>query len=276
MTNLIEHSYIETNGIRLHVAQAGPADGPLVILLHGFPEFWYGWRRQIEPLARAGYRVWAPDQRGYNLSDKPKGLAAYDITELSKDVVGLVDAAGRQKCILVGHDWGAAVAWVTALVAPERLDKLAILNVPHPVVMARTLRGSGDQVRRLAQLRKSWYMFFFQLPLLPEAMLRANDWAAAVELLRRSSRPGSFTDEDFEQYRRAWWRKEAFTSMLNWYRAVISTASPAGRPDRAPPDAGAVGQARCGAEPRNGPAQHRPVRRRPAYFLRECHPLGAA
>ena len=215
MTNLVEHAYIETNGIRLHVAQAGPADGPLVILLHGFPEFWYGWRRQIEPLARAGYRVWAPDQRGYNLSDKPQGLAAYDIAELARDVVGLIDASGRQKCFLVGHDWGAAVAWTVAQSYPERIEKLAILNVPHPAVMFRTLRSSP------AQLRKSWYMFFFQIPLLPEAMLRTNDWAGAVEMLRRSSLPGSFTEQDFEQYRQAWWRKGAFTSMLNWYRAII-------------------------------------------------------
>ena len=215
MTDLIEHHYIETNGIRLHVAQAGPADGPLVILLHGFPEFWYGWRRQIEPLARAGYRVWAPDQRGYNLSDKPQGLAAYDIAELARDVVGLIDASGRQKCFLAGHDWGAAVAWTVAQSYPERIEKLAILNVPHPAVMFRTLRSSP------AQLRKSWYMFFFQIPLLPEAMLRTNDWAGAVEMLRRSSLPGSFTEQDFEQYRQAWWRKGAFTSMLNWYRAII-------------------------------------------------------
>ena len=215
MTDLIEHHYIETNGIRLHVAQAGPADGPLVILLHGFPEFWYGWRRQIEPLARAGYRVWAPDQRGYNLSDKPQGLAAYDIAELARDVIGLIDASGRQKCFLAGHDWGAAVAWTVAQSYPERIEKLAILNVPHPAVMFRTLRSSP------AQLRKSWYMFFFQIPLLPEAMLRTNDWAGAVEMLRRSSLPGSFTEQDFEQYRQAWWRKGAFTSMLNWYRAVI-------------------------------------------------------
>ena len=215
MTNLVEHAYIETNGIRLHVAQAGPADGPLVILLHGFPEFWYGWRRQIEPLARAGYRVWAPDQRGYNLSDKPQGLAAYDIAELARDVVGLIDASGRQKCFLAGHDWGAAVAWTVAQSYPERIEKLAILNVPHPAVMFRTLRSSP------AQLRKSWYMFFFQIPLLPEAMLRANDWANAIAMLRSSSLPGSFTEQDFEQYRRAWWRKGAFTSMLNWYRAII-------------------------------------------------------
>jgi pimeloyl-ACP methyl ester carboxylesterase len=211
----IKHVSLPTNGIRLHVAQAGPLDGPLVILLHGFPEFWYGWRRQIPPLARAGLRVWAPDQRGYNLSDKPKGIAAYRIDELANDVVGLIDAAGVEKCYLAGHDWGAAVAWWVALRYPERLEKLAILNVPHPAVMRYTLSNS------LAQLRKSWYMFFFQIPLLPEAILRNNDWAYAVDMLLSSSNPGDFNHEDIEQYRRAWWREDAFTCMLNWYRAIL-------------------------------------------------------
>ena len=110
----MEHTTVPANGINLHVVQAGPDDGPLVLLLHGFPEFWYGWRRQIDVLAAAGYRVWAPDQRGYNLSDKPTGLDAYTIDELAADVVGLIDAAGCDRASVVGHDWGAAVAWWTA------------------------------------------------------------------------------------------------------------------------------------------------------------------
>jgi pimeloyl-ACP methyl ester carboxylesterase len=211
----LEHVFLPTNGIRLHVVQAGPIDGPLVILLHGFPEFWYGWRHQIKPLAQAGMRVWAPDQRGYNLSDKPKGIASYRFDELANDVVGLIDAAGVEKCFLAGHDWGAAVAWWVALRYPERLEKLAILNVPHPAVMTQTLSSS------LSQLRKSWYMFFFQIPLLPEAILRNNDWAYAAGMLRRSGKSGSFSDADIEQYRRAWWWEDAFTSMLNWYRAAL-------------------------------------------------------
>ena len=114
MNNLtipIEHTTIQTNGVALHVAQAGPADGSPVILLHGFPEYWGGWAKQIPALAAAGYRVWAPDQRGYNLSSKPAGVRAYDIDALARDVVGLIDATGREKVLLVGHDWGAAVAW---------------------------------------------------------------------------------------------------------------------------------------------------------------------
>ena len=155
---MMNYEYIETNGIRLHVAQAGSDDKPLVILLHGFPEFSYGWRKQIPYLVEAGYRVWAPDQRGYNLSDKPEGLAAYSIDELAADVIGLIDAAGEKKVFLVGHDWGAAVAWWVAAKYPERLKKLITLNVPHHSVMRKTLRSN------FSQLRKSWYIGFFQIP----------------------------------------------------------------------------------------------------------------
>jgi pimeloyl-ACP methyl ester carboxylesterase len=211
----LEHVFLPTNGIRLHVVQTGSRYGALVILLHGFPEFWYGWRNQIQPLANAGLRVWVPDQRGYNLSDKPGGIAAYKLDELTKDVVGLMDAAGVDKCYLAGHDWGAAVAWWVALCYPERLHKLAILNVPHPAVMTQTLSSSP------AQLKKSWYMFFFQIPFLPEAILRNNDWELMVKMLKSSSKPGSFSNADIDQYLHAWWRKDAITSMLNWYRAVI-------------------------------------------------------
>jgi len=211
----LEHVFLPTNGIRLHVVQTGSRYGSLVILLHGFPEFWYGWRKQILPLANAGLRVWVPDQRGYNLSDKPRGIGAYKLDELAKDVVGLIDAAGVDKCYLAGHDWGAAVAWWVALRYPERMHKLAILNVPHPVVMKQTLSSS------LAQLKKSWYMFFFQIPFLPEAILRNNDWELMVKMLRSGSKPGSFSNGDIDHYLHAYWRKDAITSMLNWYRAVI-------------------------------------------------------
>ncbi len=211
----LEHVTLPTNGIRLHIVQSGSRYGSLVILLHGFPEFWYGWRRQIQPLAEAGFRVWAPDQRGYNLSDKPAGISAYRLDELAQDVLGLINAAGVNKCYLVGHDWGAAVAWWVALRYPERLHKLAILNVPHPAVLQRTVFTSRSQLRR------SWYMFFFQIPLLSEAILRNQDWAPVVRMLKTGSQPGSFTAEDLDMYRQAWWRKGAFTSMLNWYRAAI-------------------------------------------------------
>lgn len=214
----VDHIFIETNGIRLHVAQAGPADGPLVILLHGFPEFWYGWRHQIDELAAAGYRVWAPDQRGYNQSDKPVGVGAYRIDQLAADVVGLIDAAGQERALLVGHDWGAAVAWWMAATQPQRLSKLVILNVPHPKVMRWYLR------KHPRQLLKSWYIFFFQLPFLPEWFARANNWWFMSRMLLRSSHPGTFTPDDLTLYRQAWAQTgptgaSAFRTMVNWYRA---------------------------------------------------------
>lgn len=209
-----EHDII-TNGINLHVIQAGPKDGPLVILLHGFPEFWYGWKHQIPYLARAGYRVWAPDQRGYNLSDKPKEVTAYSLDHLSDDIMGLIDAAGKEKAFIVGHDWGAGVAWWSANRYPERIERMVILNVAHHAVMQRTVRSS------LKQLKKSWYMFFFQLPWLPEAVVRSNNWKIGMRSLQNSSQPGTFSEQDFKHYRTAWSQPQAFTGMINWYRALM-------------------------------------------------------
>lgn len=211
----METTYVPTNGIKLHVVQTGPEAGPLLILLHGFPEFWYGWRHQIAHFADAGFRVWVPDQRGYNLSDKPKGIAAYRLAELAADVLGLIDAAGREKAFLVGHDWGAAVAWWIAEHHPERVERMAILNVPHGAVFLRHLR------RHPSQWLKSWYMLFFQLPALPEALARRKNWRMAAEALQRSSRPGTFTPEDLERYRVAWSRPDAYAAMINWYRALL-------------------------------------------------------
>jgi pimeloyl-ACP methyl ester carboxylesterase len=210
-----EDSFVNINGIRLHVVQAGPTDGSLVILLHGFPEFWYAWHKQIPALAKAGYRVWAPDQRGYNLSDKPKGLDAYTLDQLAADVIGLIDASGRAKVFLVGHDWGAGVTWWTALKYPQRLEKIVVLNVPHPAVMNRRLRTN------FTQLCKSWYIFFFQIPWLPEALVRANHWRGGLQALRASGRPDTFSDADLERYREAWSQPGAYMAMLNWYRALV-------------------------------------------------------
>ena len=216
----LDHSYIETNGIRLHVVQAGPQSGTPVVLLHGFPEFWYGWRLQISGLVDAGCRVIIPDQRGYNLSDKPEGVGAFSMDELVGDVIGLIDALGYEKVNLVGHDWGAAVAWVVANQYPDRLHRLGILNVPHPEVMKRFLK------RDLEQLRRSWYILFFQLPWLPEALMRARDWQAMVRALLDSGKPHTFTDEDIERYKEAWSQPGAITAMLNWYRAVARYQMP--------------------------------------------------
>jgi len=209
----IEHHYVRTNGITLHVAQCGPVEGPLVVLLHGFPEFWYSWRKQIPVLAEAGYRVWAPDQRGYNLSDKPKGVSNYQIDKLGADIIGLLDAAGQAKAIIIGHDWGAAVAWWLAGRYPARVAQVAILNVPHPAVLFRALSKAP------LQLVKSWYIFFFQLPVLPEKLFRRKEYRFGRDSLRGTSRPDTFSSYDLQQYVRAWAQPGALTAMINWYRA---------------------------------------------------------
>jgi pimeloyl-ACP methyl ester carboxylesterase len=211
----LENLTFHNGPIELHAVAAGPPDGPVIILLHGFPEFWYSWRNQIEPLATAGFRVIVPDQRGYNTSSKPRGAAHYALSHLVSDVLAIVDDLGQSRFFLAGHDWGAAVAWSVALLHPQRVAKLAILNVPHPSVMRRFLRTN----RR--QLRRSWYMFFFQLPWLPEAAFSAFDFKLGVRSLVRSSRPGTFSPEDLAQYRAAWSQPGALTSMINWYRAAF-------------------------------------------------------
>lgn len=214
----IELRHLATNGIVLHTALAGPEDGPLVILLHGFPELWYAWRPYIERLASAGYRVMAPDQRGYNLSDKPPGVGAYMIDALTQDVLGLIDAAGRDSAHVVGHDWGAAVAWWTALTAPDRVASLVAMNVPHPVVMRRHLLSNP------AQTLKSWYMFFFQLPFLPEGAMHLGGGRALFQRIRALGRPHAFRDEDERIYLEAWRQPGAARSMINWYRAALRLA----------------------------------------------------
>jgi epoxide hydrolase 4 len=200
---------------RLHTIAAGPEDGPVVLLLHGFPEFWYGWRKQIEPLAAAGFRVIVPDQRGYNLSSKPSGVAAYVLKELVSDVIAIADQLGQEKIFLAGHDWGAAVAWSAALLYPQRIAKLVVLNVPHPSVMRKFISTHPRQLLR------SWYMFFFQLPWLPEKVFTAFNFRIGARALLRSSRTGTFSDEDLAQYRAAWSQPRAITSMINWYRALF-------------------------------------------------------
>ena len=210
----IEHHRVETNGIALHVVTAGPVDGPMVLLLHGFPEFWYGFRRQIAPLAAAGFRVVVPDQRGYGVSDKPRGLSAYRLRELGRDALGLIDAFDRDQAIVVGHDWGGAVAWWLAMEHPERVTHLVALNIPHPLAF---LRGLATRT----QLAKSWYMFFFQLPILPMWRLARADYQPLLDVLVKLSKPGSFTTEDLEVYRSAYRQPGALRGMLAWYRAAF-------------------------------------------------------
>jgi pimeloyl-ACP methyl ester carboxylesterase len=210
----LEDLTFRNGAIELHAVAAGPPDGPVAVLLHGFPEFWYSWHQQIAPLASAGFRVIVPDQRGYNKSSKPRGAASYALSELTSDVLAIADQLGQERIFLAGHDWGAAVAWSVALLDPQRIAKLAILNVPHPSVMRRYLN------RNRRQLRRSWYMFFFQLPWLPEASFSAFNFHLGVRSLVRSSRPNTFSPEDLAQYRAAWSEPGALTAMIHWYRAA--------------------------------------------------------
>jgi len=219
MLDNVEKQFIKVSGINLHVVTAGADDGEPVFLLHGFPEFWYGWRNQIPYLVEQGYRVIVPDQRGYNLSDKPQGINHYQIDTLAQDVVNLADALGYDKINLVGHDWGAAVSWWVATLFPDRLKKLVILNVPYPTIMFDQMREAN-----IAQMFKSWYIGFFQIPFLPETLASLGDYSGMEQMLRRSSNPDTFTDEDIEQYRRAWSQPDAMKSMINWYRAMASSA----------------------------------------------------
>ena len=209
-----EETWIATNGVRLHTILAGPPQGPLVILLHGFPEFWRGWIHQIGPLAQAGFRVAVPDQRGYNLSDVPRGVEAYRLETLTADICGLADALGRREFMLAGHDWGALVAWSTALTVPGRVRRLAILNVPHPAVMSSFLRKDPRQ------MLKSWYIAFFQIPLLAEWLLERREFGGALAMLRASGKAGTFTSQDLEAARQAYRNSGGLRGMIHWYRAL--------------------------------------------------------
>ena len=208
--------YIRVNDVMLHVVLAGPEDGEPIFLLHGFPEFWYGWRQQIDYLAEKGYRVVVPDQRGYNLSDKPKHVKDYHITTLATDIDQLAEELGYEQINLVGHDWGAAVAWWMATIFPQRLKKLIILNVPYPTILSDQWKNGNWE-----QIFKSWYILFFQMPFVPEAVAGLMDYEGPANILRNTSRKGSFSEEDIARYKRAWAQPGALTGMVNWYRAMI-------------------------------------------------------
>ncbi len=214
------HRYADLGDVRLHYVEAG--SGPLVVLLHGFPEFWYSWRHQLPALAAAGFHAVAPDMRGFNWSDKPPGVHSYRVEVLARDVERLIRACGATHAAVVGHDWGAIVAWWFAMLYPERLTRLAILNVPHPAYTLEPglMRAAGVPPRR--QLRRSWYVFFFQLPWLPELALSAGNFALVRRTLRRDPvHRGAFTEEDIERYVEALAQPGALTAAVNYYRALL-------------------------------------------------------
>jgi pimeloyl-ACP methyl ester carboxylesterase len=213
MTAGLTERYVSANGIRFHVLEAGA--GPLVLLLHGFPEFSYSWHRQLPALAAAGLHAVAPDLRGYNLSDKPPDVRDYRLRTLVADVAGLISALGAERAVVVGHDWGGAIAWKFAMLHRELLERLAILNAPHPAAFARELR-------RPRQWLRSWYILYFQVPWLPELGLSAGH----AHFLKRTLRtepvsPDAFTDEDIRLYREALMRPGALAAALNYYRALF-------------------------------------------------------
>jgi len=211
-----EHTYLQIDEqIRLHLVLVGPADGKTILLLHGFPEFWYGWHKQALTLAGKGYRVIIPDQRGYNLSSAPRQVSAYTLEHLSQDVIAILDHFGIEKVLLAGHDWGAAVAWTVAILYPQRVEKLAILNVPHPAVMMKFIGKSPKQ------MLKSWYIAFFQIPGLADWLMKLNNFAGVLTMLQTSGKPGTFSPEDLQEYRKAYTNSGGLSGMINWYRAML-------------------------------------------------------
>lgn len=207
--------FVEANYARFEVDMCGDGDR-LALCLHGFPEHAFSWRHQLPMLADLGYRAWAPNLRGYGRSDRPEGIAAYGIENLLADVAGLIDAAGCRETVLIAHDWGAVIAWYFAMRSPRPLSKLVICNVPHPAPAQKAMSNG------FAQLKKSWYILFFQLPGVPEWLLGRDSARAVGESIRRSSVDRSrFPDEVVEVYRRNAAQPGALTAMVNYYRALV-------------------------------------------------------
>jgi len=210
---VINHGYAQLNGVRLHYAESGGGNDELVLLLHGFPEFWYSWRHQLAALG-SRFHVIAPDMRGYNLSDKPLGVENYSIDLLVNDVIGLINHFGARKAAIVGHDWGAGVAWATAQKHPERISKLAVMQVPPAAAWRANLT--------FRQMLRSWYMFFFQLPRVPEwAISRRNLSGIDRTFRERVVNKEAFTDRDIELYKEALRHSGALTAAVNYYRANV-------------------------------------------------------
>lgn len=208
--------WVEANGLTFEVAEAGQGMR-LALCLHGFPELHYSWRHQMPVLAELGYRVWAPNLRGYGGTDRPEGKQAYRLETLAADVAALIDASGAEEVTLIAHDWGAIIAWYFAIRRVRPLKALVILNVPHPLCGRR-------EMKHWHQLRKSWYIFFFQLPRLGERMLGRGDAAPIARIFRDSAvNKHLFTQEEVAPYRAAANRPGALTAMLNYYRALLQT-----------------------------------------------------
>lgn len=206
-----QHEYITTNGINLHYVTQG--EGELMLMLHGFPEFWYSWRHQIPEFAK-DFKVVALDLRGYNESDKPSKQSAYVMDQFIKDIEGVIKGLGYDRCVLVGHDWGGAIAWSFAYAHSDMVERLIVLNLPHPAKFAEGFRTPQ-------QLLRSAYIFFFQLPLLPELLLQASDYQPIETAFKGMAvNKSAFTQADIEAYKNAAAKRGALTATLNYYRNV--------------------------------------------------------
>lgn len=223
MSSYGDHRFLTTNNIQLHYVSKG--QGKLMLMLHGFPEFWYSWRHQITEFSQ-NYHTVAVDLRGYNESDKPTQLAAYAMSELIADIKGIIEALGYQDCILVAHDWGGAIAWEFAYAHPQMVERLIVMNMPHP---AKFLAG----LRTLQQLVKSWYIFAFQIPWLPEFFLQLNNYQAIADTFKNMAvNKNAFSKADLIAYRHAAAKPGALTAMINYYRCIFQSLFTSRNPNR--------------------------------------------
>ncbi|XP_046366750.2 epoxide hydrolase 4-like [Haliotis rufescens] len=203
------HGYVHLEEVRIHYVAQGDETKPLMLFVHGFPEFWYSWRYQLRKFKK-DYRVVAIDLRGYGDSDKPSGVANYKVSKMVADLKQVIPALGYKSCVLVAHDWGGVIAWTFTAMHPELVDKLIVMNCPHPGIFYSYMW------KHLSQFRKSWYTFFFQVPFLPEFMLRRNDMKILEIIFTETC-----NTEDVEAYKYAFSRPGAATAAINYYRAKI-------------------------------------------------------
>ena len=213
--HMADEKLIDIGGMRIHCVCDGPVNGDPVLLLHGFPEFWWGWRKQMAELAGAGFRVVAIDMRGYGESDAPPEIGAYSLDRLVEDVVAVANTLNLDRFNLVGHDWGGIVAWAVAARHALLVKRLVILNAPHLDVMSPVI------FRRPSQLMRSAYVGFFQIPLLPEVALSMRSYRLLCHALMSTSRPGTFTQGELARYVEQWSRPGRLRAMLNYYRTLV-------------------------------------------------------
>lgn len=209
------HHFVTVNGIHMHYVTMG--EGPLLVLLHGFPEFWYSWRYQIPVLSKK-FKVVVPDMRGYGDTEKPIGIEKYRIEELVRDVVELISSVGHEDAVVAGNDWGGIIGWTTAMMAPNVVKKLIIMNAPHPAIY------QVNAFKNYEQMKKSWYMFFYLLPEVPEKVLSANNFEFLNQIFSLSiKRIDKFSQYDIDNYISSWSKEGGLTGGLNYYRANINS-----------------------------------------------------